>query len=362
MKYLLLLDLSKTLLYKSEFPLQGVEEVEVRKRVLNRYIYPRSGLLEFFDLIRGTNTYLVCAYTSMKMHNARNIIKAIQPKGKQWFDRTLAAGLCKKDAEAEASYKTIKDLRRVWKQRGLGKFGPRKTIIVENERRKVRECLENAIMVTEYTANDIKKEDRVLKELGEFLVRLADVRPFDVRRYLEKCLKCAKGLSSACTRDEELLRLIDDKKNSDIDYLLGVDFTFVNLKRHKLSFANFQSNISIRLPIQSLPSDVYIDRELTGDSLKQLGLFTTDMEVTALSLSDAEEVGRNQSARKGFKFDHISQGNLNFYNYKTKQIIRIGMKDLTEDCSLQACMGVRDLRSFPHEFSERNPKSNSNAD
>ena len=115
-------------------------------------------------------------------------------------------------------YKSKRSLPRIWKDvrtraaRGV-KFDMCNTINLDNEISKIREHLENGIVVPNFGPRQIGSEDQILVELKEYLKCVAKECHGDVREYMKLFPFCKGG--SASVRALPPMSTFEDAKDED---------------------------------------------------------------------------------------------------------------------------------------------------
>lgn len=91
----------------------------------------------------------------------------------------------KPDPNGVNEWDTVRDMEKVWK--ALPNFGPTNTILLDNEARKFIDTPSNGIVVPEYGEDEVRvKAKATLAPLLEYLQRLAERSPVDVRLYIQR--------------------------------------------------------------------------------------------------------------------------------------------------------------------------------
>ncbi|KAJ1621053.1 hypothetical protein T492DRAFT_1073254 [Pavlovales sp. CCMP2436] len=194
-KYLILLDMNGTICFRSEEPVAGVTaDLFVRRK----HYYARRGIREFVSALDKSGKFTVCIYTSMMAHNVQAGLNAILPRVsgvKHVLDRSMN----KVDPDAVNDWDTVRDMEKVW--RLLTGYGPERTVLLDNEARKFGDTPRNGIVVPEFGASEARThKEGTLKALQNYLLRLAEDSPADVRDYLAQHPPSAgrgPGVSSA---------------------------------------------------------------------------------------------------------------------------------------------------------------------
>lgn len=95
----------------------------------------------------------------------------------------------KNDGEAKEVWKKMRDLNLVWaddRAKKLG-FGPKNTLMIDSEYEKVRDFLDNSLLIKPFELDDLKNQTTdnalVFKQLENYIYKLADESE-DVQEFL----------------------------------------------------------------------------------------------------------------------------------------------------------------------------------
>eukprot|EP00884_Botryococcus_braunii_P009305 jgi/Botrbrau1/18376/Bobra.0747s0002.1 len=172
-----------TICYRSEEPVRGNRKADLYVR--RKYFYKRLGIDALVKTLQSTGRFEICVYTSMMRHNVEAGLNAILPGLRPSLARVFDRKYNKPDPNAVYEWDTIRDMEKIWRE--LPGFGPKKTILLDNEERKFKENPENGIVVPEFGPQEvIQRKQDTLDVLTRYLVELADESPDDVRDYLER--------------------------------------------------------------------------------------------------------------------------------------------------------------------------------
>jgi len=182
-KRLLLLDLNGTMIYRTEYPLRNAKPSLF---VRSKYTYVRIGSPKFVQ--KMSQYFTVGVYSSVMSHNIEASLNAILPNWKRFISVVYDRNYNKKDPDPVKEWDTVRDMTKIWKP--SSQFNSKNTILVDNESRKVQDCPENAIIVSQYEAADVENQVAgSLDGLEIYLERMAKSEEFqrdefDVKKYL----------------------------------------------------------------------------------------------------------------------------------------------------------------------------------
>ena len=190
----------------------------------NNEFWVRPHVKEFLEsILHPTSKIAFAIYTSRQMKNAlpqvTMLFKSINRPDLQDQLFAIFAGdeFSVPDPDA-GPYKSKRSLPRIWKDvrtcaaRGV-KFDMCNTINLDNEISKIREHLENGIVVPNFGPRQIGSEDQILVELKEYLKCLAKECHGDVREYMKLFPFCKGG--SASVRALPPMSTFEDAKDED---------------------------------------------------------------------------------------------------------------------------------------------------
>jgi len=185
-KVLLMLDLNGTIAYRSEAAVRGVEPLLNLRR---KNYYPRIGVMEFIKKLDAAG-FAVSVYTSVMRHNVLPFILALVKDDFSKIYKIYDRDYNKPDPNAEKEWDTIRDMDKIW---SLDKnFGPKNTILLDNESRKFQDFPRNGIVVPEFGEAEVRsRSSHTLDTLRKYLLRMSEQPQFkepgfDVRVYMEK--------------------------------------------------------------------------------------------------------------------------------------------------------------------------------
>lgn len=179
----MLLDMNGTICYRNEEPVPGVRHaVHIR----HKFFYRRFGVENFCQKLQKSGKYDVCIYSSMMEHNIEAGLNAILPPDvRRNLRAILDREMNKPDPNGLNEWDTVRDMKKVWKK--LPGYGPKRTILLDNEARKFGDAAANGIVVPEFGPAEIKsRKTNTLDSLLVYLLNLADEDPEDVREYMEE--------------------------------------------------------------------------------------------------------------------------------------------------------------------------------
>ena len=192
----------------------------------NNEFWVRPHVKEFLEsILHPTSKIAFAIYTSRQMKNAlpqvTMLFKSINRPDLQERLFAIFAGdeFSVPDPDA-GPYKSKRSLPRIWKDvrtcaaRGV-KFDMCNTINLDNEISKIREHLENGIVVPNFGPRQIGSEDQILVELKEYLKCLAKECHGDVREYMKLFPFCKGG--SASVRALPPMSTFEDAKDEEVD-------------------------------------------------------------------------------------------------------------------------------------------------
>ncbi len=125
----------------------------------------------------------VAFYTSMNVNSARPAARALGMQNLDIYDRKFNVP----DPTGENEFDTMRDLEKVWSTGGrVGRnHTADTTVLLDNTFRKVRCYPDNAILVPEYTEQNVHiGEDRGLIDVNPFLLNLLDMCGYNVPSFL----------------------------------------------------------------------------------------------------------------------------------------------------------------------------------
>ncbi|KAF5835981.1 hypothetical protein DUNSADRAFT_6597 [Dunaliella salina] len=181
-RILLLLDMNGTICYRSEERVAG--NVREDLYIRHKYYYKRRGIEEFVKQLASTGHFKVAVYSSMMSHNIQAGLNAIMnPQTRQQLLAILDRGMNKPDPTGKDPWDTVRDMRKVWRR--LPEFGPKNTLLLDNEARKFAEDAANGIVVPEFGAAEVLgRKTNTLDSLTAYLLKMGESGPSDVREYL----------------------------------------------------------------------------------------------------------------------------------------------------------------------------------
>lgn len=184
---LVILDINGTLADSTFKKREGCKE---DYRLRSKYIYKRPHLDTFLDYLFSLEDCQVGVWTSCVKENAKAIVDVLFKDCKLAF--VLSRDSC--DPVPGPGFKTVKDLRKVWKIHP-DLWGPHNTIILEDSPDKIALQPENLFLITEYLANAPDgKDDR---ELLRVIDHLRELRS---KGFIEgNEAPAGKGKSCGCT-------------------------------------------------------------------------------------------------------------------------------------------------------------------
>ena len=181
MKMLLLVDLNGAMWYRTEERISGVKHDTFFS---HKYYYQRPGVASFFEKLHALPNVQIGVYSSMMHHNITQSFDAILPNWKDLVDHVFDRGMNKKDPNGKHEWDTMRDMDKIW--RSLPTFGPKTTLIVDNEARKIQETPRNGIILPWFHPN--VDDASTLDKLQVYLTKM--MKSFDenddVRTYMEK--------------------------------------------------------------------------------------------------------------------------------------------------------------------------------
>eukprot|EP00457_Paulinella_chromatophora_P006613 gb/GEZN01006632.1/.p1 GENE.gb/GEZN01006632.1/~~gb/GEZN01006632.1/.p1 ORF type:complete len:245 (-),score=18.94 gb/GEZN01006632.1/:675-1409(-) len=199
---LVLIDFNGTLVHrhKSNRPLTegGSDYFRVSNgRKGDSIYYLRPGAREFVCHLLNDPRCKVAIYTSIQSHNMRPVVKAFDDyfqklsRQNKWDPVRVGKSVISShssladgslflydqkfnafDPKGTHSWDTMRDLRLIWKHHSSKGFNANNTIMIEAERRKVRNWKENSIIPPEFTEEHVlrkRQDNNVLSQLRNYL-------------------------------------------------------------------------------------------------------------------------------------------------------------------------------------------------
>eukprot|EP00172_Hildenbrandia_rubra_P004091 Plantae.Rhodophyta-Hildenbrandia_rubra.ctg7603.p1 GENE.Plantae.Rhodophyta-Hildenbrandia_rubra.ctg7603~~Plantae.Rhodophyta-Hildenbrandia_rubra.ctg7603.p1 ORF type:complete len:276 (-),score=46.99 Plantae.Rhodophyta-Hildenbrandia_rubra.ctg7603:686-1513(-) len=272
-KRLLLIEMTGTLLYRSQEPIPGAEGIRIR----NKYHYRRAGVLQLLDNLHRSGKYVICVYSSMNDRNLKDVVDAILPRWGRGFDYHLDQKYHKKDPEGEAEWQKMRDLEKVWNDPRFRSFDITSTILVDSEKRTCRDTPKNVILVKKCVAEDIESgDDSVLMNLKNFLVKLVKDDPVDIRSYF-----AARQSSEDDGTDPE--GIVEGMAGLELGP--GISVMFVCAHNGLLTYRSLFDRIKVKIPLESLPASIRFDREINLQWLEKLSIDGVSIEKESVARS-----------------------------------------------------------------------------
>lgn len=199
-RILILMDMNGSLLCKlgndgkDGRPGRAAGEPDFRDR--NNAFWVRPYAKEFLEaILHPTSKVAFGIYTSRQMKNAlpqvQQLFESLGLQGKRRHLFAIFAGdeFSVPDPQAGA-YKSKRSLPKIWKDRrtcaaSKVKFDMCNTVNLDNEASKLREHMENGILVPSYGAAQLGREDETLLQLKDYLLRMSKECHGDVRQYMK---------------------------------------------------------------------------------------------------------------------------------------------------------------------------------
>eukprot|EP01113_Clastostelium_recurvatum_P031231 TRINITY_DN3880_c0_g1_i1.p1 TRINITY_DN3880_c0_g1~~TRINITY_DN3880_c0_g1_i1.p1 ORF type:complete len:263 (-),score=48.66 TRINITY_DN3880_c0_g1_i1:105-788(-) len=121
-------------------------------------------------------------------HNVLPAVEALFPR-RQGIYKIYDRDFNKPDPHAANEWDTVRDMQRIWKD--TQEFGPRNTILLDNESRKFQDTPRNGLVVPEFGVDEVRARTKTtLDTLLAYLTAMANSpdfnKPeFDVRDYMD---------------------------------------------------------------------------------------------------------------------------------------------------------------------------------
>ena len=213
---LLLVDLNGTMGYRTETRVEGFRA----PRLNNKYFYVRPDAINFLKSM--SKHFKLCIVTSVMQHNAEKLLNLVDRNWKNYITFLYSREYNKIDSEGEKEFDTIRDFDKIFFH---SKHGFENTILIDNEKRKLRESPDNGLIVPEFGENQVRSgEKNTLDSLSEYLVQLEKEysrKNFDVREYMKQ------NPFNVLVDDEESLseELITEIEKIDLNQIESLDFS-----------------------------------------------------------------------------------------------------------------------------------------
>eukprot|EP00741_Cyanophora_paradoxa_P025212 tig00000350_g24337.t1 len=185
---LILFDLSETLILRTENLIPRAP-IEPELRWNKKKVYLRPGVRELLASLQAHPRCALAFYTSISAENARPVIEALCPPTDPatrvfaLFDRNYSI----RDPHGEKKWDTMRSLPRVWAAPVCqGRFDANNTILIDNTPRKVRNHMQNALIVPPWEKEQlVAGDDRALPALSAYFLAMLDAGANgDVRAYM----------------------------------------------------------------------------------------------------------------------------------------------------------------------------------
>ncbi len=184
-RLLVLVDMNGTTILRTQAPIPDIAPCfTIRLKGQNMYYYMRPYAFEMLQALRQHPRCEVAFFTSMRKCNAVPAMHALGMENLDLYDRKFNVW----DPMGENDYDTMRDLEKVWStgSRVGSNYTADTTILIDNTFRKVRFYPDNAILVREYTEQDVRNgEDRDLIDLSTFLLNMLDACGYSVPSFLQ---------------------------------------------------------------------------------------------------------------------------------------------------------------------------------
>lgn len=176
-KPLLLIDLNGTVIFRTEEQIPGAKYTAAFR---GKFYYARPDIISF--LREMSKHYVVGIYSSVMRHNITTFLMAMDPNWKSYITYIYDRDFTKPDPNGENKWDTIRDMDKIWT---ISRHSELDTVLLDNEPRKVQEVVDNAIIVPEFGRAQVLNRSCLLGDLQEYLVRLSESNPDDVRSYMK---------------------------------------------------------------------------------------------------------------------------------------------------------------------------------
>ena len=165
-KLLLLVDLNGTMCFRTETKIaQRQANLYIRKK----HIYLRAGAESFLQTC--SEHFNVCILTSMVKRNADAVLNLVNSE--QYLAKVFDREYHKKDPEGVESWDTVRDVEKIFLEEN-GIFGFHNTVLLDNETRKIRDFIDNGILVGEYGLEEATNDQQgSLLPIQEYLLKMA---------------------------------------------------------------------------------------------------------------------------------------------------------------------------------------------
>lgn len=189
-KILILLDMNETMILRTHKKIKCPTKPNISNA---KFIYFRPGYHKLLEPILSHPKCTVGIYSSMIMKNCKLCTLGLlsHPNLQKFtinflFNREYNV----KDPEGIKKSDTMRDLNKIWEFPPFkNQYGPKNTIMIDNEIRKARNCLENSIVVDsfieEHLINGHPNNNYYCEILGIYLKNLLDNYEGDIRNQLK---------------------------------------------------------------------------------------------------------------------------------------------------------------------------------
>lgn len=190
---LVLLDMNETLIFRKRKIISCDKPPDITS---SKHVYFRPGVYDFLSKLMSHPNIEVAIYSTMIMKNIKisvdfwlkdERLAPLKHRLTKLFDKSYNV----RDPDEVKKTATMRDLKKIWKSKICGKlYDAKNTIIIDNEIRKVRNCLENAIVVDSFVENHLvdKKPNNVyyLNALADYILKIVGEFKGDVRKHLKE--------------------------------------------------------------------------------------------------------------------------------------------------------------------------------
>lgn len=296
-KLLLLVDLNGTMCFRTETKIaQRQASLYIRKK----HIYLRAGAESFLQTC--SEHFNVCILTSMVKRNADAVLNLVNSE--QYLAKVFDREYHKKDPEGVERWDTVRDIEKIFLEQN-GTFGYHNTVLLDNETRKIRDFIDNGILVGEYGLEEATNDQQgSLLPIQEYLLKMAAAYKKDgfkdVRKWMNETPFTDKKFGSKSLAGTLESRLNDKKETTEakLESLLTnltigssamdgasptksgqksiEDFLerfgsqtmkFDCLKGSTIYFSNFSHGIQVSFDVSGSSNDLLISNKLTLTSL-----------------------------------------------------------------------------------------------